>query len=183
MAPLLTVSADIVYDLLQRGDLLGRKVGRKWLTTKTAVLKWLEQSATPHPTAAQETALAHASAHGDTAALVDAVCTGKARLGTKVQHAARSGRVPGGDQACQRAQSPTGLTAFAHPRLRFLPYATGSGAPRDSPLSTSIDHFNARHQRAPYPRGRRGYMRAGVRLPLSTVAIGNRHCVPVRVPL
>src|SRR5262245_18971907 len=99
MAPLLTVSADIVYDLLQRGDLLGRKVGRKWLTTKTAVLKWLEQSATPHPTAAQETALAHAIAHGDTAALVDAVCTGKARLGTKVQHAARSGRVPGGDQA------------------------------------------------------------------------------------
>jgi excisionase family DNA binding protein len=92
-AQLLTVSADTVYDLLQRGDLPGRKVGRKWLTTKTAVLKWLEQSATPHPTAAQETALARAIAHGDTAALVDAVRTGKARLGTKVQHAARSGRV------------------------------------------------------------------------------------------
>ena len=44
-AQLLTVSADTVYDLLQRGDLPGRKVGRKWLTTKTAVLKWLEQSA------------------------------------------------------------------------------------------------------------------------------------------
>ena len=54
-AQLLTVSADTVYDLLQRGDLPGRKVGRKWLTTKTAVLKWLEQSATPRPTAAQET--------------------------------------------------------------------------------------------------------------------------------
>jgi excisionase family DNA binding protein len=92
-AQLLTVSADTVYDLLQRGDLPGRKVGRKWLTTKTAVLKWLEQSATPRPTAAQETALARAIAHGDTAALVDAVRTGKARLGTKVQHAARSGRV------------------------------------------------------------------------------------------
>ena len=98
-AQLLTVSADTVYDLLQRGDLPGRKVGRKWLTTKTAVLKWLEQSATPRPTAAQETALAHAIAHGDTAALVEAVRTGKARLGTKVQHAARSGRVPGGDTA------------------------------------------------------------------------------------
>jgi len=79
---LLTVSADTVYDLLQRGDLPGRKVGRKWLTTKTAVLKWLEQSATPHPTARHETALARAIAHGDTAALVDAVHTGKARLGT-----------------------------------------------------------------------------------------------------
>jgi hypothetical protein len=38
-------------------------------------------------------------ANGDTAALVDAVHTGKARLGTKVQHAARSGRVQGGDKA------------------------------------------------------------------------------------
>lgn len=86
-----------MYDLLRRGDLPGRKVGRKWLTTKTAVLKWLEQS----PPAAQETALARAIAHGDTAALVEAVRTGKARLGTKVQHAARSGRVQGqgGDTA------------------------------------------------------------------------------------
>ena len=84
---LLTVSADTVYDLLQRGDLPGRKVGRKWLTTKTAVLKWLEQSAPPRATTAQESALARAIAHGDTAALVDAVRTGKARLGTKVQHA------------------------------------------------------------------------------------------------
>jgi len=40
--PLLTVSADTVYDLLQRRDLPGRKVGRKWLTIKTAVLQWLE---------------------------------------------------------------------------------------------------------------------------------------------
>ena len=38
-AQLLTVSADTVYDLRQRGDLPGRKVGRKWLTTKTAALK------------------------------------------------------------------------------------------------------------------------------------------------
>jgi excisionase family DNA binding protein len=98
-AQLLTVSADTVYDLLQRGDLPGRKVGRKWLTTKTAVLQWLKHSATPPPTAAQETALAYAIAHGDTAALVEAVRTGHARLGTKVQPAGRSGRVPGGDQA------------------------------------------------------------------------------------
>ena len=87
-AQLLTVSADTVYDLLQRGDLPGRKVGRKWLTTKTAVLQWLEQSA-----------LARAIARGDTAALVDAVHTGKARLGTKVPHAARSGRGQGMEKA------------------------------------------------------------------------------------
>jgi len=98
-AQLLTVSADTVYDLLQRGDLPGRKVGRKWLTTKAAVLKWLEQSAMPRPTAAPETALAHAIAHGDTAALVEAVRTGKARLGTKVQPAARSGRVQSKEQS------------------------------------------------------------------------------------
>jgi len=98
-AQLLTVSADTVYDLLQRGDLPGRKVGRKWLTTKTAVLKWLEQSATPRSTTAQESALAHAIAQGDTAALVDAVRTGHARLGTKVQHAARSERGQGLEQA------------------------------------------------------------------------------------
>jgi hypothetical protein len=47
----------------------------------------------PRPSAAPETALARATAHGDTAALVEAVRTGKARLGTQVQHAARSGRV------------------------------------------------------------------------------------------
>jgi excisionase family DNA binding protein len=64
-APLLTVLADTVYDHLQRGDLPGCKVGRQWLTTKTAVLQWLEHSATPRPTTAQETALAHAMAYGD----------------------------------------------------------------------------------------------------------------------
>ena len=37
-AQVLTVSADTVYALLQRGDLPGRKVGRKGLTTKTVVL-------------------------------------------------------------------------------------------------------------------------------------------------
>jgi excisionase family DNA binding protein len=33
-----------VYDLLQRDDLLGWKVGRTWLLTKAAVLRWLEAS-------------------------------------------------------------------------------------------------------------------------------------------
>lgn len=90
-AQFLTVSSDTVYDLFQRGDLPGRKVGRKWLTTKTAVLKWLEHSTTPRTTAAQDAALAHAIAHGDTAALVEAVHTGKARLGTQGQPSAHHG--------------------------------------------------------------------------------------------
>jgi excisionase family DNA binding protein len=32
VAELLTVSADTAYDLFKRGELPGRKVGRKWLT-------------------------------------------------------------------------------------------------------------------------------------------------------
>src|SRR5436309_7111140 len=90
-AQFLTVSADTVYDLFQRGDLPGRKVGRKWLTTKTAVLRWLEHSTQQRTAAAQEAALAHASTNGDTDALVSAVHTGKARLRTKRQPAAREG--------------------------------------------------------------------------------------------
>ena len=44
-AALLTVSADTVYDLFAKGELPGRKVGRKWLTTRAAVLRWIEASA------------------------------------------------------------------------------------------------------------------------------------------
>jgi excisionase family DNA binding protein len=43
-AELLTVSPDTVYDLFKRGELPGRKVGRKWLTTRNAVLRWIESS-------------------------------------------------------------------------------------------------------------------------------------------
>jgi excisionase family DNA binding protein len=43
-AQLLTVSADTVYDLLKNGDLPGWKVGRKWMTTKATVLRWMESS-------------------------------------------------------------------------------------------------------------------------------------------
>jgi excisionase family DNA binding protein len=45
-AALLTVSADTVYDLFAKGELPGRKVGRKWLTTRAAVMRWIEASAT-----------------------------------------------------------------------------------------------------------------------------------------
>jgi excisionase family DNA binding protein len=43
-AELLTVSPDTVYDLFKRGELPGRKVGRKWITTRNAVLRWIESS-------------------------------------------------------------------------------------------------------------------------------------------
>jgi excisionase family DNA binding protein len=44
-AELLTVSPDTIYDLFKKEELPGRKVGRKWLTTRTAVLRWIENSA------------------------------------------------------------------------------------------------------------------------------------------
>ena len=39
-----TVSADTVYDLFTRGELPSRKVGRKWRTTRNAVLRWIASS-------------------------------------------------------------------------------------------------------------------------------------------
>jgi excisionase family DNA binding protein len=64
-AQCLTVSADTVSDLFQRGDLPGWKVGRPWLITTAAVLRWLEASTTQSTAAAQDAALAHATANGD----------------------------------------------------------------------------------------------------------------------
>ena len=61
-AQCLTVSADTVYDLCQRGDLPGWKVGRTGLITKAAVLWRLEASTTQRTTAAQDAALARTPA-------------------------------------------------------------------------------------------------------------------------
>ena len=44
-AELLTVSPDTVYDLFKRGELPGRKVGRKWLTTRNAAKRWIVNEA------------------------------------------------------------------------------------------------------------------------------------------
>ena len=88
-AQFLTVSADTVYDLFQRGDLPGRKVGRKWLTTKTAVLRWLEQSTKKSTQAQDDALLARAIENGDREALVAAMHTGKARIHKKRRHTAR----------------------------------------------------------------------------------------------
>ena len=43
-AALLTVSADTVYDMFKSGELPARKVGRKWITTKGALMRWIEGS-------------------------------------------------------------------------------------------------------------------------------------------
>jgi two-component system, sensor histidine kinase PdtaS len=60
-AELLTVSPDTVYDLLKAGELPGRKVGRKWLTTRRAILRWMESPFAPsaQPAGTVESPAAH----------------------------------------------------------------------------------------------------------------------------
>ena len=43
-AAFLTVSPGIVYELFKNGEVPARKIGRKWITTKTALLRWIEES-------------------------------------------------------------------------------------------------------------------------------------------
>ena len=72
-AAFLTVSRDTVYHLFQSGQLPGRKVGRKWVTTKAAVLRWIEHSATNN-------SLARAAERGDHHVLINAIKSGKVRV-------------------------------------------------------------------------------------------------------
>lgn len=72
-AELLTVSPDTIYDLFKKGELPGRKVGRKWLTTRTAVLRWIEHSA-------EEDTLARAIEQGDAKALAAALKNGQVQV-------------------------------------------------------------------------------------------------------
>jgi excisionase family DNA binding protein len=78
-AALLTVSADTVYDLFAKGELPGRKVGRKWLTTRAAVMRWIEASAT-------NDTLGRALESGDAEALAKAMNSGKVRVRSKGQN-------------------------------------------------------------------------------------------------
>lgn len=75
-ARFLTVSTDTVYSYFQSGELPGRKVGRKWITTKAAVLRWVESTAT-------EDTLERAVERGDSAALKEAINSGKIRVKSK----------------------------------------------------------------------------------------------------
>jgi excisionase family DNA binding protein len=71
-ADLLTVSPDTVYALFKNGELPGRKVGRKWITTKSAVLRWVEDSFAPD-------AVSRAMAQGDQEALTRLLALNKVR--------------------------------------------------------------------------------------------------------
>jgi excisionase family DNA binding protein len=75
-ATLLMVSRDTVYDLFGSGELPGRKVGRRWITTKAAVLRWIENTST-------DETLARAIKQGKGHALSDALNSGKARIKPK----------------------------------------------------------------------------------------------------
>lgn len=70
-AELLMVSTDTVYSLFKRGDLPGRKVGRKLLTTRAAVLRLIESSS-------ENDSVARAIEGDDRKALSRALNTGKA---------------------------------------------------------------------------------------------------------
>jgi excisionase family DNA binding protein len=72
-AELLTVSTDTVYDLFKKGELPGRKVGRKWLTTRSAVLHWIESTS-------HEDTLARAIEQGDAKALAAALKNGQVQV-------------------------------------------------------------------------------------------------------
>ena len=72
-AELLTVSPDTVYDLFKSGELPGRKVGRKWLTIRNALLRWIESSS-------ENNTLARAIERGDRHAITTALKSGKAQI-------------------------------------------------------------------------------------------------------
>jgi excisionase family DNA binding protein len=90
IAALLAVSTDTVYELLQSGELPGRKVGREWRTTRNAVMRWLENTMTPGTAARRATqpngqadgdaAALRAIEKGDNAALVKALQSGAVRI-------------------------------------------------------------------------------------------------------
>ncbi len=73
MAALLGISVDTVYDLLKSGELPGRKVGRTWRTTRSAVLRWMEESV-------QAETAQRAFDSGDKAALTKALQSGAVRV-------------------------------------------------------------------------------------------------------
>jgi excisionase family DNA binding protein len=73
VAELLTVSPDTVYDLFKRGELPGREVGGKWITTRNALLRWIESSS-------ENNTLARAIERGDRHVITTALKSGKVRI-------------------------------------------------------------------------------------------------------
>jgi hypothetical protein len=72
-ADMIGISKDAVYDLFKKGELPGRKVAHRWLTTRDAVLKWLKGSS-------EEDALTRALANGDKQAIAAALKSGKVQV-------------------------------------------------------------------------------------------------------
>jgi excisionase family DNA binding protein len=72
-ARMLGISTRAVYALFKKGELPGRKVARRWLTTRDAVLKWLKGSS-------EEDTLARALANGDKTTLTKALKSGKVNI-------------------------------------------------------------------------------------------------------
>ncbi len=75
-AALLTVSPDTVYDLFAKGELPGRNIGRKWITTKAAVLRWIESTSS-------DDTVVRAIQGGDMDAVARAMNKGQVRVKTE----------------------------------------------------------------------------------------------------
>lgn len=72
-AQMLGISTHAVYALFKKGELPGRKVARRWLTTRDMVLGWLKG-------ASEQDTLARAIANGDQNALTAALTSGKVQV-------------------------------------------------------------------------------------------------------
>jgi DNA-binding GntR family transcriptional regulator len=62
-----------LFFIVRKGDLPARKVGRKWLTTYTAVLRWVEHSS-------EQDTIVRAIANGDREVLAAALKAGTVRV-------------------------------------------------------------------------------------------------------
>jgi predicted DNA-binding transcriptional regulator AlpA len=72
-AQMLGISTHAVYTLFKKGELPGRKVARRWLTTRELVIGWLKG-------ASEQDTLARAIANGDQNALTAALKSGKVQV-------------------------------------------------------------------------------------------------------
>jgi Helix-turn-helix domain len=72
-ARMLGISTHAVYALFKKGELPGRKVARRWLTTRELVLAWLKG-------ASEQDTLARAIHNGDRQALTAALKSGKVQV-------------------------------------------------------------------------------------------------------
>lgn len=70
---MLAISTHAVHDLFKKGELPGRKVARRWLTTRDTVLRCLKGSS-------EEDSLARAFTNGDKKAIAAALTSGRIQV-------------------------------------------------------------------------------------------------------